>query len=114
MKGKQRRPRRMPKKGARVPSNTVQIFLSVDHHVNGVKHGPGHVTVSRDLADLLLEQERNFHEHERHLKEERAFMIGARGTKMQVPYDSFNDVWTNPSAAFGFTTVNGRNPNAGA
>lgn len=37
----------------------VTVTLAAAHNVNGTPYGPGTVTVRRDLADALLEGERN-------------------------------------------------------
>jgi hypothetical protein len=62
----------------------VVLQLQLKHNVNGVSYGPGSVRVNADLAAVLQEQERRFHETERHLHEQGASIIGAGSRIIKV------------------------------
>lgn len=73
----------------------VTLILQVQHRINGELHyGPGSVTVPRDVARVLMEQETRAQEEQDRFDEERAAIIGPRTSTghiiHRVPYDQFD------------------------
>lgn len=61
-------PRRKPKRVVHMPPDLaerqkagrpIQITLQFEHSINSKRYGPGVVSVKRDVASVLQEQERN-------------------------------------------------------
>lgn len=69
----------------------VTITLTLQHRVNLDTYGPGQVTVPRELAQVLLEQESRMAVREKMLYEPRAGLIGQGGQRIPVA-PSFFDV----------------------
>lgn len=71
----------------KIPKGKITITLTRQHSVNNEFYGPGQVTVSRDLAALLREQERNAAAEEQafHDSEPAARLLLGRGRSMRMP-----------------------------
>lgn len=67
-----------------------EVLLTTQHCINGVNYGPGRVRVRGDIAEVLRENEQTARQVEQDFKEKRAFIVGPRGQRRQVPYDSFD------------------------
>jgi hypothetical protein len=75
-----------------VQPQSVTIHLSQRHYINADAFGPGPVTVRRDVADVLLEQERNARlvEDQFQEREPAARIIVAHNRVVKVPGELFN------------------------
>ena len=67
-----------------------EIVLSQVCSINGVPYGPGRIRVAGGVARMLMELDRNAQQIEADFHAKRAFIMGPRGLKRQVPYDTFD------------------------
>ncbi len=72
----------------------VEVELRAQHSINGRPYGPGRIKVRKDVAAVLLEQERRAQEHEDIFYGKRAYIVGPGLRPIQVPYDSFDAALT--------------------
>ena len=85
------------RKSVRKPGETrgrkrmVTMTLTLQHCINGVRYGPGAVTVREDLAATFAEQERNAHQAETFLHQQGSAIIGAGNRLIRVPNELFSD-----------------------
>jgi len=70
----------------------VDVILSQPCYINGRMYGPGRVRVPGPMARTLMDLDRYATEAERNFDpgHKRAFIIGARGARREIPYDSFD------------------------
>ena len=68
----------------------VTVALAAVHNVNGAVYGPGTVTVRRDLADALLEGERNAAAADANFAGTKACVIGPGFKTIRVPPEYFD------------------------
>jgi len=68
----------------------VKIHLDYKHCINGKDYGPGDVLVPHAMVEGFMAQETRVRREEQKFLARRAFIVGARGRKMEVPYDSFD------------------------
>jgi hypothetical protein len=101
-RGRPRNPVKLPPEPRRVvgapddPTEPMTVTLQMRHDISGIAYGPGVLTVPTALGRELVYAERKVIASEAELREERAFIIGARGI-IPVPYNFFNQFWTNPA-----------------
>jgi hypothetical protein len=68
----------------------VDVTLRCKHTVNGVVYGPGKTRVRKDIAEGLLEGDRNAAAADDRFFGNRAGIVGARGRVIPVPPDLFD------------------------
>lgn len=80
-------PRRVPKNQTEIsrrnlaPVTHVDLLLAARHNVGGVLYGPGKVTVTQDVAQVLREGETRAAQADANFTGSKACMIGPGGTK---------------------------------
>jgi hypothetical protein len=70
----------------------MSIELTTRHSINGRDYGPGRVTVPRELALCLLDNEQMFHWSEDYLRSQGSALIGAGNRLIPVSAHYFDSV----------------------
>lgn len=72
-----------------------EVILKAPHWINGTTYGPGRVTVTWDIAQVLRENERRVQENNDNFDGKKAAYIGPSGRRIPVPYDIFDSPMLN-------------------
>ncbi len=86
----------------------MEIVATVAHNIGGQTYGPGTIKVRRDVALMILENERRGREADSNFFGKRAGIIGQHGRMFPVPYDTFDATFGNPSPELYAATINGQ------